>query len=59
VIRTALDTGTLIGRGRGRVRYLCLPRLMEELSLAHGDAQRRDMHELLDDRYGNRSLVTS
>ncbi len=57
MIRTALDTGTLIGRGR--VRYLCLPRLMEELSLAHGDAQRRDMHELLDDRYGNRSLVTS
>jgi DNA replication protein DnaC len=70
------------------VRYLRLPRLMEELSLAHGDgrfaklmtgyaktdllilddwglapftaAQRRDMLELLDDRYGNRStLVTS
>ena len=71
-----------------RVRYLRLPRLMEELGLAHGDgrfaklmagyaktdllilddwglapftaAQRRDMLELLDDRYGNRStLVTS
>jgi DNA replication protein DnaC len=70
------------------VRYLRLPRLMEELGLAHGDgrfaklmagyaktdllilddwglapftaAQRRDMLELLDDRYGNRStLVTS
>ncbi|KPX12840.1 IS21-like element helper ATPase IstB [Pseudomonas syringae] len=70
------------------VRYLRLPRLMEELSLAHGDGrfaklmagyaktdllilddwglapfsapQRRDMLELLDDRYGNRStLVTS
>ncbi|KPW98158.1 MULTISPECIES: IS21-like element ISPsy14 family helper ATPase IstB [Pseudomonas syringae group] len=70
------------------VRYLRLPRLMEELSLAHSDgrfaklmagyaktdllvlddwglapftaAQRRDMLELLDDRYGNRStLVTS
>ena len=65
------------------VRYLRLPRLMEELGLAHGDgrfaklmagyaktdllilddwglapftaAQRRDMLELLDDRYGNRS----
>lgn len=54
MIRTALVTGALIGR----VRYLCLPRLMEEPSLAHGDAQRRDMHELLDDRYGNRLLVT-
>lgn len=70
------------------VRYLRLPRLMEELGLAHGDGrfaklmagyaktdllilddwglapftavQRRDMLELLDDRYGNRStLVTS
>jgi DNA replication protein DnaC len=70
------------------VRYLRLPRLMEELGLAHGDgrfaklmagyaktdllilddwglapftaAQRRDMLELLDDRYGNRpTLVTS
>ncbi len=70
------------------VRYLRLPRLMEELGLAHGDgrltklmagyaktdllilddwglapfteSQRRDMLELLDDRYGNRStLVTS
>ena len=70
------------------VRYLRLPRLLEELGLAHGDgrfaklmagyaktdllilddwglapftaAQRRDMLELLDDRYGNRStLVTS
>ena len=70
------------------VRYLRLPRLMEELALAHGDGrfaklmagyaktdllilddwglapftavQRRDMLELLDDRYGNRStLVTS
>jgi len=70
------------------VRYLRLPRLMEELGLAHGDgrfaklmagyaktdllilddwglapftaAQRRDMLELLDDRYGHRStLVTS
>ncbi|AZE50416.1 Mobile element protein [Pseudomonas chlororaphis] len=70
------------------MRYLRLPRLMEELGLAHGDgrfaklmagyaktdllilddwglapftaAQRRDMLELLDDRYGNRStLVTS
>ncbi|WP_445570916.1 IS21-like element ISPsy14 family helper ATPase IstB [Pseudomonas sp. E102] len=70
------------------VRYLRLPRLMEELGLAHGDgrfaklmagyaktdllilddwglapftaAQRRDMLELLDDRYGSRStLVTS
>jgi DNA replication protein DnaC len=70
------------------VRYLRLPRLMEELGLAHGDgrfaklmagyaktdllilddwglapftaAQRRDMLELLDDRYSNRStLVTS
>ncbi|KPZ08656.1 ISPsy14, transposition helper protein, partial [Pseudomonas amygdali pv. ulmi] len=70
------------------VRYLRLPRLMEELGLAHSDgrfaklmagyaktdllvlddwglapftaAQRRDMLELLDDRYGNRStLVTS
>jgi DNA replication protein DnaC len=70
------------------VRYLRLPRLMEELGLAHGDgrfaklmagyaktdllilddwglapftaAQRRDILELLDDRYGNRStLVTS
>ena len=70
------------------VRYLRLPRLMEELGMAHGDgrfaklmggyaktdllilddwglapftaAQRRDMLELLDDRYGNRStLVTS
>ncbi|CAN1599917.1 IS21-like element helper ATPase IstB [Pseudomonas mediterranea] len=70
------------------VRYLRLPRLMEELGLAHGDgrfaklmasyaktdllilddwglapftaAQRRDMLELLYDRYGNRStLVTS
>ena len=68
--------------------YLRLPRLMEELGLAHGDGrfaklmagyaktdlpilddwglapftatQRRDMLELLDDRYGNRStLVTS
>ncbi len=70
------------------VRYQRLPRLMEDLGLAHGDgrfaklmagyaktdllilndwglapftaAQRRDMLELLDDRYGNRStLVTS
>jgi DNA replication protein DnaC len=70
------------------VRYLRLPRLMEELGLAHGDGrfaklmagyaktdllilddwglapftavQRRDMLELLDDRYENRStLVTS
>lgn len=70
------------------VRYLRLPRLLEELGLAHGDgrfaklmtgyaktdllilddwglapftaAQRRDMLELLDDRYGSRStLVTS
>lgn len=69
------------------VRYLRLPRLKEELGLAHGDgrfaklmagyakidllilgdsglaftaAQRRDMLELLYDRYGNRStLVTS
>ena len=70
------------------VRYLRLPRLLEELGLAHGDgrfaklmagyaktdllilddwglapftaAQRRDMLELLDDRYGIRStLVTS
>ncbi|WP_426119954.1 IS21-like element ISPre4 family helper ATPase IstB [Pseudomonas sp. DSP3-2-2] len=70
------------------VRYLRLPRLMEELGLAHGDGrfaklmagyaktdllilddwglapftaqQRRDMLELLDDRYGHRStLVTS
>lgn len=70
------------------VRYLRLPRLMEELGLAHGDgrfaklmasyaktdllilddwglapftaSQRRDMLELLDDRYGNSStLVTS
>ena len=70
------------------VRYLRLPRLMEELGLAHGDGrfaklmagyaktdllilddwglapftapQRRDILELLDDRYGNRStLVTS
>jgi DNA replication protein DnaC len=70
------------------VRYLRLPRLMEELGLAHGGgrfaklmasyaktdllilddwglapftaSQRRDMLELLDDRYGHRStLVTS
>lgn len=70
------------------VRYLRLPRLLEELGLAHGDGrftklmnayaktdllilddwglapfsaeQRRDMLELLDDRYGQRStLVTS
>lgn len=70
------------------VRYLRLPRLMEELALAHGDGrfaklmagyaktdliilddwgvaaftatQRRDMLEVLDDRYGHRStLVTS
>lgn len=65
--------------------YLRLPRLMEELALAHGDgrfaklitgyaktdllilndwgltpftaAQRRDLLELLDDRYGNRSTL--
>lgn len=70
------------------MRYLRLPRLMEELALAHGDGrfaklmagyaktdliilddwgvaaftarQRRDMLEVLDDRYGHRStLVTS
>ncbi|MBI6567081.1 IS21-like element helper ATPase IstB [Pseudomonas synxantha] len=69
------------------VRYLRLPRLMEELRLAHGDgrfaklmagyaktdllilddwglapftaAQRRDMLELLDDRYGNRSTLVT
>ncbi len=70
------------------MRYLRLPRLLEELGLAHGDRrfaklmsgyaktdllilddwglapftveQRRDMLELLDDRYGQRStLVTS
>ena len=67
------------------MRYLRLPRLMEELGLAHGDgrfaklmagyaktdllilddwglapftaAQRRDMLELLDDRYGHRSTL--
>ncbi|CAI8945527.1 hypothetical protein EMIT043CA1_50170 [Pseudomonas brassicacearum] len=54
MIRTALVTGTLIGR----VRYLCLPRLMEELGQGRDDAQRRDMHELLHARYGNRPLVT-
>lgn len=70
------------------VRYLRLPRLLEDLGMAHGDGrfaklmasyaktdllilddwglapftveQRRDMLELLDDRYGQRStLVTS
>ena len=71
-----------------RVRYLRLPRLLEDLGMAHGDGrynklmasyakadllclddwalaplkaeQRRDILELLDDRYGRRStLVTS
>ena len=69
------------------VRYLRLPRLMEELGLAHGDGrftklmsgyaktdllilddwgmapftaeQRRDMLELLDDRYGQRSTIVT
>ncbi|QGA50153.1 ATP-binding protein [Pseudomonas brassicacearum] len=78
----------IIGGPTGVGKTLRLPRLMEELGLAHGDgrfaklmagyaktdllilddwglapftaAQRRDMLELLDDRYGNRStLVTS
>lgn len=57
MIRTALVTGTL--KGRGRVRYLRLSRLMEKLSLAHGDAQRRDMHKLLYDRYGNRLMLVT
>jgi DNA replication protein DnaC len=69
------------------VRYLRLPRLLEELGLAHGDGrfaklmssyaktdllilddwglapftaeQRRDMLELLDDRYGQRSTIVT
>ena len=69
------------------VRYLRLPRLLEEMGLAHGDGrfaklmssyaktdllilddwglapftaeQRRDMLELLDDRYGQRSTIVT
>ena len=69
------------------MRYLRLPRLLEELGLAHGDGrfaklmssyaktdllilddwglapftgeQRRDMLELLDDRYGQRSTIVT
>lgn len=43
-----------LGRFSERVRYLCLPRLMEVLNLADSDVQWRDTHELLGDRYSNR-----
>jgi len=81
-----LSSGQWLRDGHS-VRYLRLPRLLEELGLAHGDGrfaklmssyaktdllilddwglapftaeQRRDMLELLDDRYGQRSTIVT